>query len=96
MKIAWTTKAYCPNRYSGHTWCHRCTDDEPKARRLCGSCGARLQTWEGTWAVVPWRGDGRYSVADALATFASRVRADDYAERAGESYVTRWLLRTDT
>lgn len=60
-------------------------------RPVCRRCGAELIAGAYTFAVVEWRGDGRYSISDALATYARRGTATNNANRRGPAYVVRTL-----
>ncbi len=50
------------------------TSGQPK-RKKCPGCGAAFIVSQGTYAVVVWRGDGRYRVEDAIATYAREATA---------------------
>ncbi len=71
--------AHCPVHQPG----------KPKTKK-CPNCGAVWATHTGTYAVVKWRGDGRYSVEEAVATYA---RAGAAQRRANEDglLVVRFL-----
>lgn len=78
----------CPLRVSAH--CTPPTSGRPK-RAKCPACSAALVTHEGTYAVVAWRGDGRYDLDQAVATHAREATARRRAERQGPDYVVRFL-----
>ena len=70
-----------------------CTRGNGKPRRkACKHCGASLYVESGVWAAIPWRGDGRYRVEDAVSTH----RNEDAARRVvdadpGLALVVRFL-----
>lgn len=78
---------YCT---SGSGYPHTSGDGAPK-RKKCAYCGGTLATMTGVYGVFVWRGDGRYRIADAVATFARETRADAYTAR-DERYVVRWIV----
>ena len=60
-------------------------------RKRCGYCGGTIRTDVGIWGVFTWRGDGRYPLGSALATFASELRAQRDANTRGENSVVRFI-----
>lgn len=70
--------------------CTAPTSRKPTTKR-CPGCGAEFVVRVGTYAVVPWRGDGRYSLDQAVATRASRPAAWALAQKSGPQYVERFL-----
>lgn len=70
--------------------CTAPTSRKPTTKK-CPGCGGQFVVREGTYAVVPWRGDGRYSIDQAVATRASRDAAWKLAAKTGPEYVERFL-----
>ena len=48
---------------------------------VCPRCSGELHNVRVTFAIVPWRADGRYSLADAVATYSRERMADADASR---------------
>ena len=66
---------------------------------VCPTCHGELIEVRVTFAIVPWRGDGRYSLEDAVATYSREVMADAdasrrYAEDERSPYVVRTFVAT--
>lgn len=62
----------CATRTSVH-----CTRGNGRAtRQRCAWCGSRIHTEAGVWTVLPWRGDGRYRMEDAVSTHRSERAAE--------------------
>lgn len=59
-------------------------------RKNCPGCGSAFIVSQGTYAVIVWRGDGRYRVEDAVATYA-RKPAAERRSRQDETLVVRFL-----
>ena len=60
------------------------TASETRRRRgmiVCPRCAGELYSVRVTFAIVPWRADGRYSLADAVATYSRQRMADADASR---------------
>ncbi len=62
---------------------------KPKTKK-CPNCGSVWAVHVGTYAVVVWRGDGRYRVEDAVATYARQAAAERRAKQ-DENLVVRFL-----
>lgn len=46
-----------------------CTSGNGKpSRKACKHCGGSFYVESGVWVAIPWRGDGRYRVEDAVST----------------------------
>jgi hypothetical protein len=54
-------------------------------RAYCARCGRATFPRTGTFGVFVWRGDGRYSLADALATRGSSANAQRVADGLARS-----------
>lgn len=78
---------YCT---SGSGYPHTSGDGAAK-RKKCAYCGGAIVIQPGVYGVFVWRGDGRYRLDDAVATFARERTADAYTARDGR-YVVRWLV----
>ena len=64
------------------------TKSETRRRRgiiVCPRCHDELREVRVTFAIVPWRADGRYSLDDAIATYSRQSMADADASRRYES-----------
>ena len=48
---------------------------------VCPHCAGELHAVRVTFAIVPWRADARYSLADAVATYSRERLADADASR---------------
>lgn len=59
-------------------------------RKKCPGCGADFIVSQGTYAVIAWRGDDRYRVEDAVATYA-RYSAAERRSKEDERLVVRFL-----
>lgn len=67
---------------------------------VCPRCHGELHEVAVTFAIVAWRADGRYSLADAVATYSREVMADAdasrrYADDETSPYVVRTFTRAD-
>lgn len=60
-----------------------------KGTRVCRYCGSTLHPVVVTFAVVQWRGDGRYSLSDAVRTFTRDEAAETFARSYSDSHVVR-------
>ena len=66
-----------------------------KGVRVCPRCGDHLRQVRVTFALVPWRGDGRYSLADAIATYSRESAADaDASRRYAADATSPYVVRT--
>ena len=64
---------------------------------VCQSCKGYLIEQTVTFALVPWRGDGHYSLADAIATYAGEKRAEAHASKLYEAdQSSPYVVRTFT
>ncbi len=84
-----TTREYrCPLRVSS-----QCMPPTPNrsGRTTCAACGSKLLGITGVYAVVPWRGDGRYTVSQAAQVFVRRGPAQMAANALGDDYVVRFI-----
>jgi hypothetical protein len=86
------TRFYCAASVSDERRrsAHDSGDGKPPRKR-CRYCKGELVSQAGTYGVFTWRGDGRYPLADAHATFPRESTADRYATR-DTTYVVRWLV----
>jgi hypothetical protein len=60
----------------------------------CRFCGSAIRVTSGAYSVLAWRGDSGYSVADALATYATERAAEARRQKedpSGEKLVVRFL-----
>ena len=67
----------------------------PSARRAgetCPSCGGVTFVQVGTYALLPWCGDGRYRLDQAVKTYASEIVADRAARTFYEAGDLRGLV----
>lgn len=92
----WTRRADCPEAIlngTGYGFLHTKALQPASRRKRCAYCGATLSVTDGTWAVMPWRRDGRYHAAQEtiVATFRAEAAADDYATASGSDLVARWI-----
>lgn len=78
-----STIRQCPYRYSNAP-AFRCGTFDQSPRKRCEGCASELHTVRGYAIVTPHRGDGRYSLADAVRVYASMRAADSAASRAYE------------
>lgn len=84
----------CPNRdrVSGnHT-----TGNGMPGRKKCALCGSALTIHAGTWGVFIHSsyngGDARYRKADAVKTFSTEAKANQYVAKSGdERLVVRFI-----
>ena len=63
---------------------HYFTASDTRRRRgvmVCPRCAGELYSVRVTFAIVPWRADGRYRLADAVATYSRERMADADASR---------------
>jgi hypothetical protein len=75
---------------------HRCGEFNQGKRDRCKGCGASVLAHQGTHVLAHWRGDSRYTAADAVKTYASSGAADRAASKAFEldnqsDLVARWI-----
>ena len=63
-----------------------------QARETCPRCGGMTFVQVGTYALLPWRGDGRYRLEQAVKTYASESAADRAARAAYEASDPRGLV----
>ena len=82
MAHAPVTVTHCP--YASLPGCVRYGAASVKR---CRACGSDTYAESGLWAVVPWRGDGRYSIGQAHATYRSRTLADRRAATIPDAVV---------
>ena len=54
-------------------------------RVVCPRCSGDMRETRVAFAVIPWRADARYSLADAIATYARQSAADADAGRRYEA-----------
>lgn len=74
----------CPN--TGKSGTSRCRQDQPgKGPKKCPGCGAAIEVEEGTYHVLPWRGDGRYSTEDAVYWYQRESAAQVSCDRMNEA-----------
>lgn len=66
------------------------TSGKPKRKR-CPACAGEIVVHAGTYAIVPWRGDGRYELDQAIETRSTRAQAWAAAQKAGPEFVERFL-----
>ena len=52
-----------------------------KTRETCPWCGGSTFVQTGTYALIPWRGDGRYTIDQAVRTYAREGAADRAAQK---------------
>ena len=78
-----STVRQCPYRGSNAPM-FRCGAFDQSPRKRCEGCASELRTVRGYAIVAPWRGDGRYSLADAVRVYASMRAANSAASRAYE------------
>lgn len=65
-----------------------------RGARVCAFCAEAVRIEHGVYGVFVWRGDGRYVLADALATRQTPHAADRERERrdpAGRELVVRFV-----
>lgn len=76
-----------------HAATTRCPVHEPgrPRRKKCPVCGSDWTLATGVYAVVKWRGDGRYRIEEAIARYSRRELADERAIAEGPDYVSRFL-----
>jgi hypothetical protein len=89
-----TTGAFrygCSLRISVH--CERGRGRAPRCK--CRYCGGLLRTASGIYGVFTWRGDGRYRLEDAHATYIQEGAADRFAARCSE-HVVRFITDLST
>lgn len=65
------------------------TSGHPR-RKKCPGCGSSFIVSQGTYAVVVWRGDGRYYLDQSVATYARADAAQRRADQA-DNLVVRFL-----
>ena len=63
-----------------------------RARETCPRCGGATFVQVGTYALLPWRGDGRYRLGQAVKTYAREGVADRAARLAYDEGDTRDLV----
>ena len=63
-----------------------------RARETCPRCGGATFLQVGTYALVPWRGDGRYRLEQAVRTYAREGAADRAARVAYDEGDPRGLV----
>ena len=63
-----------------------------RARETCPRCGGATFVKAGTYALLPWRGDGSYRLEQAVKTYASEIVADRAAHIAYEASDPRGLV----
>ena len=61
-------------------------------RETCPSCGGMTFVQVGTYALLPWCGDGRYKLDQAVKTYASKSAADRAARVAYAAADPRGLV----
>lgn len=61
-----------------------CSEMNQGKRAKCKYCGSGIRAVEGHAVVIPWRGDGRYQLGDAVAEYATWSAAEKAADRAYE------------
>lgn len=63
----------------------------------CPGCHGELREVRVTFAIVPWRGDSRYSLEQAIATYSRESMADaDASRRYAEDERSPYVVRTFT
>jgi hypothetical protein len=60
--------------YGSTSQCRRNVAGKPKSKK-CPGCGGHWLIQEGMFGVFTWRGDGRYRLEDAHATYSSEKLA---------------------
>lgn len=80
-----TTVWHCTSSLASHR-CVRWATRKPRNLK-CTYCGATLRAQTGVWGVCTWRGDGRYTLADADATYVVRSAAEKRAARTPDRVV---------
>ena len=87
MSRSVATAHSCSGQHSPRCPTHQAGRPKTKA---CPVCNAAWATHQGVYAVVTWRGDGRYSVDEAHATYVREAAAE---RRAAEdpTLVVRFL-----
>ena len=73
---------------------YRHTFGHGKGPAKCHYCKSAMYTTEGVYAVMEWRGDGRYSVSDARATYLTERAAEakrKALDPSGDTLVVRFL-----
>jgi hypothetical protein len=83
--------AYQHTCLSQGTWlCLRSAPGKPSTKR-CQRCGGHWQVTQGRYAVLPWRGDGRYDADQALGIYNSRPVAERHITDPGQQCI-RFLV----
>lgn len=74
----------CPHGFDWPSICRECRKDSiEQDRRL-----VKEQGW--VYAVIPWRGDGKYKIEDAVRAYKSKSAAEKYANR---NEFCEWVVR---
>ena len=70
-----------------------CTRGNGKpSRKSCKHCGSSLYVESGVWCVVPWTGDGRYRLEDAVSIHRSEAAAQSVVNGdVSDTLVVRFL-----
>lgn len=73
------------------TWlCRRDAPGKPKTK-VCPRCGGRWTLAEGRYALLPWRGDGRYTAEQAIVIRDSYAAAERHVTN-GDTQCVRFLV----
>ena len=78
--------------YGGSHRCQSAHHSGKPTTKKCRDCGGQWFVLQGAYGVFTWRGDGRYRVEAAHATFASEARAQALADQhPRDNWVVRFL-----